>query len=73
MKSARVVPPENMTIELTETENRVCALLDECAQTLHEEKGVKISCRVAGGWVRDKVSKTLALKSYQYHILTQSN
>ena len=60
MESARILPPANMTIELTETENQICTLLDECAQNLHEEKGMKISCRIAGGWVRDKVSKIVA-------------
>lgn len=73
MASARIVPPASMTIELTDTEIQVCTLLDECTQKLQEEKGVKTSCRIAGGWVRDKVGQYFALRSFQNHILTRSN
>lgn len=53
--SSRVVPPDTMTIELTDAESQVCTLLDECTQHLKDEKGLITSCRIAGGWVRDKV------------------
>jgi tRNA nucleotidyltransferase (CCA-adding enzyme) len=54
--SSRVLPPEPMEIKLTEVENQVCMLLDECTRQLKDEKGLATSCRVAGGWVRDKVN-----------------
>ena len=47
--------PEKMEIRLTETEDRLCTLLDECATWMRTEKGISTSCRIAGGWVRDKV------------------
>ena len=52
----RVVPPENMKIDLTQIETSVCELLDGCANSLHQEKGISTTCRIAGGWVRDKAS-----------------
>jgi tRNA nucleotidyltransferase (CCA-adding enzyme) len=48
--------PSDMKIELTEVENQLCTLLDECCTDLKESKGLDTSCRIAGGWVRDKVS-----------------
>ena len=46
-----------MVVKLTETESKICANLDEfCkkrAQGRPEEE--QIVCRIAGGWVRDKV------------------
>lgn len=53
--STRVFVPEKLEIKLTETENAICDLLDECVNFLKNEKGINTSCRVAGGWVRDKV------------------
>ncbi|KAJ7923015.1 hypothetical protein B0H13DRAFT_1603054 [Mycena leptocephala] len=44
-----------MKIELTEVENQLCTLLDECCTDLKESKGLDTSCRIAGGWVRDKL------------------
>lgn len=52
----RVLPPETLEVKLTEVESQVCTLLDECTQQMKDEKGLSTSCRVAGGWVRDKVS-----------------
>ena len=52
----RVVPPENFKIDLTQIETSVCELLDGCANSLREEKGISTTCRIAGGWVRDKAS-----------------
>ena len=54
--SPRVLAPEKLEIKLTETENSICDLLDECVKFLKNEKGISTSCRVAGGWVRDKVT-----------------
>jgi len=50
-----VVPPK-MEVNLTETENSICELLDGCTKFLESEKGTRTSCRIAGGWVRDKVN-----------------
>lgn len=53
-----VKPPEPMVVKLTETESKICANLDgfckKRAQDRPEED--QIVCRIAGGWVRDKVS-----------------
>ncbi|KAF7986165.1 hypothetical protein HWV62_38552 [Athelia sp. TMB] len=51
----RVAPPEIMAIDVTSEENEVFTLLDECTQYLAKEHGLTTSCRVAGGWVRDKL------------------
>lgn len=55
--SSRVVPPEAMAIDLTNTESNIYTLLDECTQYLKKDKALDTSCRVAGGWVRDKVNR----------------
>ncbi|KAJ7151520.1 hypothetical protein C8R46DRAFT_1166436 [Mycena filopes] len=44
-----------MKIELTDVENQLCTLLDECCADLKNTKGLETSCRIAGGWVRDKL------------------
>lgn len=59
----RVIPPDNMKIEVTDEENEVFKLLDECTEYLNNEHGLTTSCRVAGGWVRDKVNYSLELSS----------
>jgi tRNA nucleotidyltransferase (CCA-adding enzyme) len=46
-----------MEIKLTEAESQICALLDECTRQLKDAKGISTSCRIAGGWVRDKVNE----------------
>ncbi|KAJ6604152.1 hypothetical protein DFH09DRAFT_1121786 [Mycena vulgaris] len=51
--TSRQIPGE-MKIELTEVENELCVLLDECCADL-KTKGLSTSCRIAGGWVRDKL------------------
>ncbi|KAG6857615.1 hypothetical protein H0H87_010183 [Tephrocybe sp. NHM501043] len=51
----RVSIPAVMQITLTDTEAQICDLLDECTKALKEEKGLVTSCRIAGGWVRDKL------------------
>ncbi|KAI0090034.1 hypothetical protein BDY19DRAFT_1003804 [Irpex rosettiformis] len=47
--------PTNLGIKLTEVEDRVCTLLDGCTRWMKTEQGVDTSCRIAGGWVRDKL------------------
>ncbi|KAJ8488681.1 hypothetical protein ONZ51_g3411 [Trametes cubensis] len=44
-----------MEIRLTEREDELCALLDQCTRHLKESEGIETSCRIAGGWVRDKL------------------
>lgn len=46
--------PDRLEIHLTEVESQLCVLLDDCTRHL-AESGVHTSCRIAGGWVRDKV------------------
>lgn len=46
--------PDHLDIHLTEVESQLCVLLDDCTRHL-AENGVHTSCRIAGGWVRDKV------------------
>ncbi|KAI0935817.1 hypothetical protein AcV5_004134 [Taiwanofungus camphoratus] len=53
--SGRVHIPEIMEIKLSEDEAKLCTLLDECTQWMREKKGLETSCRIAGGWVRDKL------------------
>lgn len=58
----RVPVPTPMEIHLSEQEEQICDLLSGCTQYLKEEKGVSTSCRIAGGWVRDKVSLVSAIR-----------
>ncbi|KAG6866248.1 hypothetical protein C0991_006835 [Blastosporella zonata] len=51
----RIAIPEVMQITLTDKEARICDLLDQCTKALKEENGLTTSCRIAGGWVRDKL------------------
>ncbi|KAF9569830.1 hypothetical protein CPC08DRAFT_756809 [Agrocybe pediades] len=44
-------PPK---IELTEVEQNICQLLNDCTASL-AERGIATTCRIAGGWVRDKL------------------
>ncbi|KAH9994428.1 hypothetical protein BJV77DRAFT_1143975 [Russula vinacea] len=46
--------PDHLDIHLTEVESQLCVLLDDCTRHL-AENGVHTSCRIAGGWVRDKL------------------
>lgn len=52
----RVQVPQMLEIKLTDEENEICTLLDQCTRHLKETEGTETSCRIAGGWVRDKVS-----------------
>jgi tRNA nucleotidyltransferase (CCA-adding enzyme) len=51
--------PDHLNIRLTEVESQLCTLLDECTKYL-ADKGTHTLCRIAGGWVRDKVRWVLA-------------
>jgi hypothetical protein len=57
--AGRILPPVTMDIALTDLENQIFSLLNDCAQQLKEEKGLVTKCRIAGGWVRDKVDSRL--------------
>jgi tRNA nucleotidyltransferase (CCA-adding enzyme) len=50
--------PDRLDIRLTDVESQLCNLLDDCTKHL-AENGVRTSCRIAGGWVRDKVREFL--------------
>jgi len=47
--------PEDLAVELSDVEEKLCTLLNECTVNLAKEKGINTSCRIAGGWVRDKL------------------
>ncbi|KAH9850667.1 hypothetical protein C2E23DRAFT_734552 [Lenzites betulinus] len=44
-----------LEIKLTDDENELCTLLDQCTRHMKETEGIETSCRIAGGWVRDKL------------------
>lgn len=56
----RVQVPQMLEIKLTDEENELCTLLDQCTRHLKETEGTVTSCRIAGGWVRDKVSSNVS-------------
>ncbi|KAI8983356.1 hypothetical protein BD414DRAFT_515839 [Trametes punicea] len=47
--------PEKIEIKLTKEEDELCTLLDQCTRHMKETEGIETSCRIAGGWVRDKL------------------
>ncbi|KAI0793297.1 hypothetical protein C8Q75DRAFT_713370 [Abortiporus biennis] len=51
----RVPLPDKVQIQLTEPEDHICTLLDECTNWMKETGDTYTSCRIAGGWVRDKL------------------
>ncbi|KAI5123757.1 hypothetical protein M0805_000348 [Coniferiporia weirii] len=53
-KAIPVPVPSTLQVSLTPEEDQLCTLLDECKQQL-ESKGQNVECRIAGGWVRDKL------------------
>src|ERR1700733_3226725 len=59
--ASRIQPPTEQTISLTDIETQIFSLLDECTQHMKQEKGISTSCRVAGGWARDKVNRIIIL------------
>ena len=50
--------PNRLDIRLTDVESQLCNLLNDCTKHLAEH-GMHTSCRIAGGWVRDKVREFL--------------
>lgn len=55
-KETPIPVPEKLEINLTPDEGQLYTLLDECKQEL-QRKGEDVECRIAGGWVRDKVNR----------------
>lgn len=56
-----IAVPDKLEIHLTDVESSICDLLNDCSYYLQEEKGILVTCRIAGGWVRDKVHTTIVL------------
>ncbi|KAF5361407.1 hypothetical protein D9758_006232 [Tetrapyrgos nigripes] len=52
---SRISIPTDMKVELTPVEEQICTLLDECRDHLKNEQNISTTCRIAGGWVRDKL------------------
>ncbi|KAI0271652.1 hypothetical protein BC834DRAFT_967099 [Gloeopeniophorella convolvens] len=50
----RIAIPAQPDIHLSDTEAQLCTLLDDCTQQL-AANGHPTTCRIAGGWVRDKL------------------
>ncbi|KAF5392550.1 hypothetical protein D9757_002175 [Collybiopsis confluens] len=51
----RVTAPAEMKVQLTDAEENICELLDKCRDHIQTENGISTTCRIAGGWVRDKL------------------
>jgi hypothetical protein len=76
LATTKPTPPREIsgTIALTPEEDSICALLDKFTKYLREsdETYAGVECRIAGGWVRDKVSKAMSLDvSCNQHMLYQ--
>lgn len=54
--------PMPIGIQLTEREAGICDLLNQCTNHLRQDKNISTTCRIAGGWVRDKVSSRLGAR-----------
>lgn len=52
-----------MKIKLTKEEDELCTLLDECTTHIKQTEGLETECRIAGGWVRDKVHATTLFRA----------
>jgi len=50
------IPADGLQIHLTELEERLCTLVDECCK----HSAPDVEARIAGGWVRDKVPQSPA-------------
>ncbi len=59
-----VKPPEHLQVNLTDIEEQICVLVDGCTKHLKNEQGIETTCRIAGGWVRDKVHTFHLLYEY---------
>ncbi|KAI6136935.1 hypothetical protein F5141DRAFT_1077582 [Pisolithus sp. B1] len=55
MSLKRLAPEIRQQIHLTEAEDQLCTLLDEFTCHLEKEQDIRTTCRISGGWVRDKL------------------
>lgn len=67
----RICIPNKMEVRLTEVESEICTLLNGCVDWMREKHEISTSCRIAGGWVRDKVNNW-ALSNGAYFRFTKS-
>ncbi|KXN81093.1 CCA tRNA nucleotidyltransferase, mitochondrial [Leucoagaricus sp. SymC.cos] len=51
----RIPIPAEMEVRLSDTEDRICKLLDEYVKDTQPDASTRTICRIAGGWVRDKL------------------
>ena len=54
--------PTTLKVNLTPQEKQLCSLLDGCRADLLSQ-GIDVECRIAGGWVRDKVVLTFSCRA----------
>lgn len=52
----RIAAPPEMDVRLTDEEDRICQLLDNYVKETQGDTSTRTVCRIAGGWVRDKVN-----------------
>ncbi|PFH50222.1 hypothetical protein AMATHDRAFT_145575, partial [Amanita thiersii Skay4041] len=52
----RIQIPSILDIQLTPLESQLCTFLNDCTLFIKQSKNIHASCRIAGGWVRDKES-----------------
>ncbi|KAI6133354.1 hypothetical protein EDD16DRAFT_1467437 [Pisolithus croceorrhizus] len=55
MSLKRLAPEIRQQIHLTDAEDQLCTLLDEFTHHLEKEQDIRTTCRISGGWVRDKL------------------
>ena len=60
LSTGHSVPRPSSAIKLTDQEDKICSLLDEFTKELKSTRPdlPHVQCRIAGGWVRDKVRFT---------------
>ncbi|KAL7749689.1 CCA tRNA nucleotidyltransferase, mitochondrial [Sorochytrium milnesiophthora] len=54
MTASRDAPPPGL-VQLNESEAQLCTLLDHTCAYLRDQHNKTVVCRIAGGWVRDKL------------------
>jgi tRNA nucleotidyltransferase (CCA-adding enzyme) len=50
----KIPVPAEMKVQLSDAEDQICKLLDDYVKNT-QEPCTRTVCRIAGGWVRDKV------------------
>jgi hypothetical protein len=70
----RATPKSPFVVSLTSQEEKICTLLNDfCSETNSKRPGQDpVVCRIAGGWVRDKVLAT-GNDSFGTEVLTPSS